>query len=532
MSELAVLILIVDSEKLTVGPDGPFPVITFDSDQSTSWTEVKNLIKQAGASKLLLLFSNETVDLPPHGWNLIDTQYRRYQRLYNTADILASDSPFIFLDLFEVSPLPELNIASREINYGEQGWDEARQLYGFHTKNWALLESLFDKTSIKTNHWFALSRLYENTYRFEEAYSATQQALSLERACGDSRTSQSVELPPPAPSLPGPEDAQEFPENHQGRLWLAHGLHAAKTGRMEQAATAFRMSYTESRSTEPLYYWADELMSQGFTGEEAVAPIESWLESIQAKNKALHLILLKHRVGLYERLLDDCEPGICSSDQLLTRIRFECLILAGRIAEAVLWFREQDQAYVSRYPIDALLCEMLLADNNLPSMASALQQYELCALQERAVTLRLFSYAEALQTYVDHPLSIAFSLYRNGYVMRSAVYFLQALTDNKLDQNGYRCLAEILYYRGAYDQSVGMFEYLLSQAPDDAGLRTVLALACLRQSEALLNESMSIFPSSLFLREEAEKVAAGIQRMEQSSAITRWNWAERRHFHG
>lgn len=527
MSELAILIMIVDSEKPTVGPDGPFPVITFDSEPSTSWTEVKDLLKQTGAPNLLLLFSNETVLLPVHGWSLIDTQYRRYHRLYNTSDILASDSPLIFIDLFEVAPLPELNMASREINYGEQGWNEARQLYSFHTKNWNLLESLLDKNSIEADHLFALSCLYGLTYRYEEAYSATQQALSLEAADGDSRTRQSVELPHSGSK----QDALELPPSHQGRLWLAHGLHAAKTGRMEQAATAFRMSFTESGSTEPLYYWADELMSQGFTGEEAVAPIESWLESIQAMNKALHLILLKHRVGLHARILNDCEPGVCSSDQLLARIRFDCLILAGRIAEAVLWFREQDQAYHSRFPLDALLCEMLLADDNLPAMASALQPYELYALQERAVTLRLFPYAEALQTYIDQPLSIAFSLYRNGYVMRSAVYFLQALKDNKLDQDGYRRLGEILYYRGAYDQSVGMFEYLLSQNPDDAGLRTVLALACLRQSEALLNESMSIFPSSLFLREEAEKVAAGISRMEQSSAITRWNWAERTHFH-
>jgi tetratricopeptide (TPR) repeat protein len=377
-------------------------------------------------------------------------------------------------------------------------------MYFLDTHSWDYLESSLSKDNLTSAELLVQSCFYDQTNRSEEAYACSRKALALE------------------------ESDPAVEKNDQAILWLAHGLHAAKCGHYEQAAIAFRMSYTENQQMDSLYYWVDELLQQGLPAEEAIQPIERWLHNDPAQEEKL--ILLKHRSGLDTQVLKDFEPMIALSDQLI-HIRFESLLRVGRIAEAALLLLEQSDEYRHKYPTDVLLHQVLIADDKLPAFISQLSPYELQALQERAVALRLFSLAETLQSSMEEPLSIAFILYRNGYVMRSAAFFLQALKDKTLSREGYRCLGEILYYRGAYEQASGMFEYLLEQQPENTSLRTALALACLRQSEVLLNESMYIFPSSVFLREEAEKVARGVQHMESSGAITRWKWAERANFH-
>ncbi|MCR8635030.1 hypothetical protein [Paenibacillus radicis (ex Xue et al. 2023)] len=526
MSELAVLSLIVDSKKQTPDPGSPYPVIAFDPESGATWNDVKKQIMQSGAQKVLLQFSNETIDIPAHNWNHIDYQFRRFHRLYDSVDIITSVSPLIFIDLFAPLPLPGLSIVSREINFDEYGWKTTRLLYFFDTHNWDQLEIMLSKNNLHIDDLFALSCLYEQTNRFEEAYAASLKALTLEESA---QTNDRQRNGTPLSELPIPV-TQDLPMFDPARLWLAHGLHAARCNRNEEAATAFRMSYAENPHMDPLYYWADELIRQGFSQEEAIIPIVKWLETDPDKEE--RYIRLLHRIGLFSAALKSLEQITTASHHQITRIYFDCLIQVGRIAEAALLFHEQDEAYKKKYPTDALLYKILLADDNLSALISPLAQYELVALQDRAVSIRLFSYAETLQGYISEPLSLAFTLFRNGYVMRSATHFLQALKNNTMVQDGYRCLGEILYYRGAYQQASEMFEYLLSQAPDNAALRTALALACLRQSEVLLKESMYIFPSSVFLREESEKVGSGIKRMEQSAAITRWKWAERTNFHG
>ncbi|MEW9700325.1 hypothetical protein [Paenibacillus sp. SI8] len=515
MPDLAVVLLIVDNEMPVSIQQTSFPVILCDSDKSAAWQEVKHQIVQSGAPKVFLQFSNETIDIPQHAWNHIDWQYRRYRRLYDATDIISSVSPLACIDLAPPLPLPGLILEASEIrsDHRERRSIAAKLLYFFDTLNWGNVHNILNESSLKPNDLFALSCLYEKTNRFEEAYATSLKALSLEKA-GLNEHDLSTEQ---GPAL-----------CDQARLWLAHGVQAARCERYEEAAAAFQMSFTERQHMDPLYYWADELMQQGFDGEEVLVSIEKWLVKDPIKEE--RLIRLLHRIGMYNKALERIEREETGM-QHLTRIRFDCLIRIGRIAEAVLLFLDQGDPYSKNHPTDDLLCSILLADDAEQGIVSSLSSYKQEALLERAIALHLFPLAERLQTFSLSPLSLACSLFRQGHVMRSAALFLRALKDNTLDQTGYRYLGEILYYRKAYEQASGMFEYLLAQLPNDASLRTALALACLRQSEALLNESMYIFPSSVFLREEAKKVALGIKRMEQSDAITRWKWSERKNFH-
>jgi tetratricopeptide (TPR) repeat protein len=498
--ELAILLLAVDHEQQPDNlQEGHYPVIVFDPVQGTDWQQVKEALRESGASRILLQFSHESLTIPPHSWNLTDCCSRRYRRLYHAEDILASASPFVCVELYETLPLPDLSIHTRPILHEDQGYDLNRLLYYFDTRQWEMAEQLLSEADPSTEQLFARSCYYGMTNRYEEAFAASLQALSH--------------------------------QNHQdpAGLWLIHGIHAAKCGRSEEAAIAFRMSYNQGRQTGPLYYWADELMQQGKINQEIIAAIGLGVPASPEREE--HLICLMLRIGAYDTALEALEQQQTSAPRL-NMLRFDALLGTGRIAEAAMLFQEQQTGWdPCRLPMDDLLCKLILADNEVARMASPLTPYQLESLQERAVSLGLHRYAEELQPFMPEPLSIAFALFRSGYVMRAAAFFLQAMQTNALDSRGLRCLGEILYYRGAYVQASGMFEYLLSQTPEDPALRTALALACLRQSEGLLDESMHIFPSSVFLREEAEKVAAGIRRMEQSKAITRWHWAQRNHFH-
>lgn len=518
MAELAVVMLAVDSEPQASNQNGPFPIICYDPDLGAGWQEVQVQLAETGVLRVLLQFSNESVEVPPHYWNHLDLRHRRYSRLYSAEEILSSISPISCIELYPGLPLPDLTIRTRPVHEEEQGWRNSRLLLYFHTKAWDRLELVLNESSTTSAELFMLSCFYARTNRFEEAYATSLKALSQDEAKHAAEKEHNRE---PESFLCDPAD-----------LWLAHALHAVSCGRHEEAVTAFKMSYAERPRMEPLYFWADELIRLGSTDEEAVAPIEQWLDHFPHHEEGL--IRLLYRVGMYGKALEKLERWESTDDSFI-RLRFDCLIRVGRIAEAVLFFREQTDDYRNGHSTDRQLCELILADtntdNNIDNVLSPLTSFELTLLLERLVALRFFHYAAKLQPYLGSPLPIAHVLFQNGYVMRAAAYFLQAMKDNAINPEGMRCLGEILYYRGAYEQSASMFEYLLSQAPQDTSLRAALALACLRQSEALLNESMHIFPSSVFLREESEKVASGIKRMEQSEVITRWRWSERKNFH-
>jgi len=116
-------------------------------------------------------------------------------------------------------------------------------------------------------------------------------------------------------------------------------------------------------------------------------------------------------------------------------------------------------------------------------------------------------------------LRFAKLLYANGFELQSANYFLDALSDRTLDLEGYQRLGQILYSRGVYEEAASFFQYVLDQSPDQGAIRTALLLANLRQSQKLLQESLQLFPSSNYLREELKKLETTVERLEQASAF-------------
>lgn len=505
MNKLAIVQLVTTPVQDGGGPRRGFPVIPYDPEKGDSWQLVKDRLAGTGAVSVLLQFSHETLTVPEHGWSHLDLHFRRYRRLYDAVTVMQSASPLLFLDHTPADPLPGLAIEAQPLPSGGPNQSLNRLIYAFQTGSWDSLKNHWDPDSRDPDHLLACSCYYLRTNRFEEAYAASRRALSLQ---------EEDHIKPADPAL----------------LWRAHGLQAAKCGRSGEAFLAFRMSHAEKPALAPLLDWADELIRQGKIGEEITAPIEQWLGRSAASEE--QMILLLYALGSHKEALERLgRLDLTALPLYFTHIRFECLVRLGHLAEAVLFLRSLNEEHREQYPVDHLVGRMLLADGNAAPVAEGLPPHELEALMERLILLRQFHLAEALKPYAGEPLLYAFLLYRNGFVMRSAAYFLEAMRDATIDSRGMRCLAEILYHRKAYEQASGIFEYLLSESPDDPALRTALALACLRQSETLLNESMYIFPSSVFLREEADKAAAGIKRMEQSGVMARWRLAEVGNFH-
>lgn len=521
MCELAILMLVVDRLRAEPAPAEQAElqpaVIYYDPGQGADWHQVKQQLASTGAVRVLLQFSNETVILPAHSYQLLDiNSARRYRRLYPVEDVLAWNTPLSSLELLALHPLPEIRIQSRPIEMEQQQYDLVHVLYYFESRQWEKVEQWLAANPAHRDHPFFQACFYSLTNRPEDACEASTLALT--------QTS-------PLPSGNQSSDP--------GLLWMVHGLHCARSGRPDEAAAAFRLASGEDGVLAPLYWWADDRMQQGKTGEELIRPIEQWLTA--SPGGTAKTIRVLHRAGLYQLALDrlDRLSADASTDtaslSLLTPLRFECLIHTKQLALAVLLYHEHPQCWSSgQARMDGLICRLILADGKAASLAQIINQLvpgEADLLQERAVSLGLFREAEALSPYLTNPLSLAFFLFRSGYVLRAAGHFLQAMKKGSLDSAGYRCLGDILYYRKAYVQASGIYEYLLAQTPEDPALRSALALACLRQSEELLEESIHIFPSSMFLKEEANKVAEGILRMEASDALTRWHWAERNHFH-
>ncbi|MBO9606882.1 MAG: hypothetical protein J7639_13065 [Paenibacillaceae bacterium] len=540
MSELAVVVLPVDGLPLAIQPKQEAVYVPYRPELPEAWPETIRQVQASGASQVLLQYSHESVDIPAHGWRYVDWRCKRYRRLYAAETFAAFPSLWSCLELQPelLQPLPGWKADRRERDAAAS--DEAhlivRLLHAFDQELWDEAERLLQERAgslPEADALFAAACLYDRTNRSEEAYAAGKRALSSE----------------PEPGRP--------PACDPSQLWLAHGLHASRIGKREQAAAAYCIADAERAEVEPLVCWLDDMIREGEPEEAAIAAVADWLAT--DPEPGFRLALTLHRAGLFERALEAAETAAvseeaaplpagtgsdglllspdcnCRSSLLLARIRFDGLAYAGRLADAMLLTMEQPDAYRSRFPADDALCRLLLADGEAGALAGAMSGEELAAAIGRAFDLRLFELAERLQPYAATAAGaeaepLAAHYFRRGYVLRSASLDLASLREGGLDPAGFRRLGTTLYYRGAYEEAAGMFEYVLAHSPGDASLRTALALACLRQSESLLGESMHIFPSSLFLREEADKVHAGIKTLESSGALPRWRRAERRNF--
>lgn len=513
MPELAILLFPVHSAPHYGGEqDEAFPLIVYQTESQNPWQAVKDKLAQTGASRVLLQFSNESISIPEHAWRHLDPERRRYRRLFAAADIDHAPSPLWLIDLYPPAPLPDLAIQSEPLPDSSQSSLWPLLMYALQTADWKLAERLLERPEAEALPLLR-SIWHLRTNRFEEGLQISQAALDKES--GQSET-------------PLPEVDEQSRDD--ALLWRVYGILAARCGREKAAGKAFRSSFLLHPGMDPLLDWADELLQQNRTADEIASAVQGWLEA--TPEKEVYSLLLLNGLGLYPQALEILEKLHNNSSPLspsLARIYFQCLVRAGRHEQARSLLQVQGEAYSSRYPIDGYIGKLL--DGEPPEAFAKLPAYELEALLEHVLALRLFSPAESLAPLLSDSSGYAHLLYRNGFVMRAASRFLALMHSDTLAPAGLRCLAEILYFRGAYQQAAGIFEYLLAAAPDDAGLRTALALACLRQSEKLLGESMYIFPSSAFLREEADKVEASIRRMEQSHALTCWRLAERANFH-
>lgn len=543
-SDLAILLLPVHAPPHTAARADHIPVIICSSFSDSDWQRARREALHCGASRFLIQFSNETVTLPEHQWRHLGSIKRRYDRLRSTDEIRQAESPLSLLDLYPPFPLAGLTIHTTPLPSPTEHAGIGQMLHSFFTGQWQQLEqSLTESSSLL--QLTALSLCYLRTNRPELAYTASGQALSR---------------------LGNQEDKQ--PDSLSSFLWRLHGWNAARCGITQEADEALRNSYFLQPALPTLLDQADEWLKQGKLPEEAAELFEAWLIEktfISIRNR----LMLYVRLGLHRQALelfsherdnshqkgprlhgrDDSKGPELSSqpseaaeeseallqtddgtDPELLQLYAECLIKTGQIQEAVHFMQNRSEMFWRYNPADLLAARLL--EGEAPNTVSyGLGADVLEALLERLIALGLLQHAEALKDRCQDPLLYGKLLFHNGYVMRAAAFLLEGMKQGSLDSPGYRCMAEILYYRGAYEQSAAIFEYLLSQSPEDAALRTALALACLRQSEKLLNESMHLFPSSAFLREEAEKTAASIAKMEQSHVMTHWRLSERGRFH-
>ncbi|WP_158560232.1 hypothetical protein [Paenibacillus contaminans] len=297
------------------------------------------------------------------------------------------------------------------------------------------------------------------------------------------------------------------------------------------------MEWLDDQAAVPFASWlrrADEMLQAGESEAKAEAEMEKLTEEAPEHARAVALIELLYRAGLFLAAFDRIEStGIADR-------KFDCLIRLGRIAEANewLWSRKADateedagKSEVGRLETDEWLCRLLLAPEKAQSLIGRLSSSFAVKLFERAVQLDIFPIAEPLLARSTDLLPYAKSLYRNGFVMRSAPIWIALVENGKIDPEGYRSLGEILYWRGVYGEAASFFEYVWSLKPDDDKLRTQLMLANLRRSGKLLDDSMVLFPSSSFLREERRKVEEAIGRLEASEPFPRWFGFERMRFH-
>lgn len=462
---------------------------------------------------MLLLFSHEKLDLPPYGWSGCYSQYYRYDRLIPAARLLAAASPLAVLPLLPTTALPGVAYPThkREIHWLEQGYQAEQLLYALISKNVQQAGQLLAVFDYGEADALVRSRLLAAMNRPEPAYALSRRSLDkVEEPSAASPTASTYE---------------------QAQLLLAHGLHAALTGHTEEAVVAFERSYHQWPGIEPLVAWADERLRLGYTDKEVIEPIAQTLAL--APGSDAFLIQMLHAIGLDRDALQHLEAASLTGHPFLAQIRFECLIRTGQLDTAAAWFQAQGEAYASRYSIDRFVWEWSQApdDNTRLKLVCSLSAGHLEDGLDRLVALCLYTQAEALQPFLANPLALGHRLFEHGYVMRAATFYLAAMQKNTLDRAGYQRLAEILLLRGADEQAAEMLQFLLRETPEDPRLRSALALACLRQSRKLLEESMRLFPSSAFLREEADKTADAIKQLAERGAVTVWRLRERGNFH-
>jgi hypothetical protein len=513
VTDLAVLLIHVDGEQLPALTDCPYPVIASPPGRRAAWTNIKKQLRASSAARVLLLFSNETTDFATSGWSGCYSQPEIYARLFSSSRLLAAPSLLTALiPLLPPKPLPGFTVQAREIRWQEPGYHLEQLLYALTTKHLAEAEKLLAGFDYGAADSLVRSRLHAAANLPDAAYATTRRALD---------DIDGLSEPP----------AKRTGTNYQrAQLLLAHGLHAAQVGQDGEAALAFNRSYLHSPSIEPLLAWADERLKLGYSGAEVLTPIEQALSATPAREE--RMIRLLHGIGLDQEVVQRFDTAPLPGD-LMAQIHFDCLLRSGQKDAAYAWFQTQGESYTVRYSTDRLVCEWCQATDDLTrnSLAAAVEAADLEVLQDRLVGLRLYAEAEALQRFVADPMSLGHRLFTHGYVMRAAAFYLSAMSNNTLDRAGYQRLAEILLYRGADEQAAEMLEYLLRETPEDSRLRSTLALACLRQSRKLLEESMRLFPSSVFLREEADKTAIALKRLADSGAITVWQLRERGNFH-
>lgn len=92
-------------------------------------------------------------------------------------------------------------------------------------------------------------------------------------------------------------------------------------------------------------------------------------------------------------------------------------------------------------------------------------------------------------------LHLSKCLYREGYVLQAADYFLQLLSSDYLDAEGLYFLSEIVYRRKGYIQAADLFERVLELEPRLTRASLGVALCYMRLGKQTLLEGLEKNPN-------------------------------------
>ncbi|MCF6093306.1 tetratricopeptide repeat protein [Microaerobacter geothermalis] len=525
MERIALIIVCVDNHTPKIEYQCFQDVIYYDPEKGQTWHQVQKRLNQLSVKWVLLLYSNENLIAKDYWFEDLSIYQKAYQRLYQTETFLTFSSLLDAVSFGKASPPSLLEIKRKEIEWEKEGWRKNRTIYLLEKGDWAEAETIV-KNGIAENPvadmCYLLAHLYDQTHRYHEAAVAVEKGIEIH------------------------DDQAEI---SKANLFLLQGKIAEKTGDYKKAVTAYQCSFHESEQAEGLVCWAELMEREGHKEEDILRQLDDFFEEGEYSKE--HLIEVMVQIGTFSAAMKMIqETG-------LTTRKYECLIMTGQIPQAIDWLQDKWELQPNLL-LDLILCylseklpvpyqqlkkiemqeegplfiQLLTASSSIsPQSVSKRDRELLSLLLNRALELRLVHVAEMLHQPFEDELFLGKKLYQKGYVMRSASCFIEALEKQKLDHEGYRYLGEILYHQGKYEEAASFFDYVLSQFPSDASLRTALILSNLQQSYQLLNESLTMFPSSTFLREEKEKVRMNIERLEHTHALTQWSGMERKNYY-
>jgi tetratricopeptide (TPR) repeat protein len=517
-----ILLLIVN-----VGSQGPknfygdfAETIYYSLEEKKSWKEVLNRIEKSPAQWVLKIYSNETI--VNKEWTNSFTVYEHaYDRLFRKDIFLAFPSLPNTINNHRVPSLLFPNLQKREFLDNEKGFNLTRAVYLIEQKEWKMAEIMVQQESEQTQKpelHFVMAYIYFHTNRFQEGLVSINNAIN------------------------------QFQENTEipiAEMYFLKGKMYSGLDESENAVKLFQESFLGSWKVDPIVAWAEEIKRLGETEGEITSKIQQFLRDSNI-NSIEYIIETLCGIGAYSSAMRWMESTT------MNKRKYECLMITGKTVEAMNTIQKLEIDTPEKV-IDFVLCSLsegIFPNDQQKQLLERLDQGDVFIellrkpenklglldhdrikplierLLNRALQLKMLQIVEKIGQEFYDSLELGKKLFQYGYVMSSANYFLDALENKNLDLEGYRYLGEILYFQKNYEEASSFFEYLHSQSNTDPTLRTALLLSNLHQSEQLLSNALLMFPSSVFLKEEKEKVKKNIKVLEKTNALTHWTAKE------